>query len=534
MKTYLNLITQQQLSTEICKNLQQLVMNYPIEMVFLSREYFCSVPTIIVILCKTAENKIKEAVRREIWNSNSMRQQVMISIHQYPANGQPIDLHFSAILFNCHKRHLIYGRTEKSWNSVFQNIYSEKQGKNQTLFQQWITPIIRQCDVYEEQFINNQLLNSPIEVVATGIKTIYAELFAAFRDFFMPRPQHPNFEGVKILAFMEQYIAGVGHSFRKISIVAIEEFLSGLPLHMKQDRIEEQLHYVAILKDVLQHQLSNLFHRQLTQTLSWNQYAAVYEPPKAVVKKSVSDLPSTISQIINEHFKSDYIFLHHLNGESEKRSKTLVIIVGEQLKINHLQQIQHLINPHFPEQEFTIILHKTEWLKKHYALFYGFIDRYLHRDHLIDQRRAVISFPKKIEQERDLLVRDYWKDRKKIIEVHWANIGFGCHAFHETHIIYLRSIFQQLFLGALYHYSHYIPNTLNLHYLWELISFFAPEVPERLVMNRPMKEIISYVKEPDQNFPGIASRSSEASTLLFQEAVAFCSQLYQNMNQELS
>ena len=534
MKTYLNLIAQQQLSAEIRKNFQQLVMNYPIEMVFLSREYFCSVPTVIVILCKSVENKIMEAVRREILSHSCMRQQVMISVHQNPANGQPINLHFSAILFNCHIRHLIYARTEKSWNSVFQNIYSEKQVKNQKLFRQWITPIIRQVDVYEEQFINNQLKNSSVEVVATGIKTIYVTLFSAFREFFVSSSQHHRFEGVKILAFMEQYISGVNHSLRKISIVAIEEFLSEIPLLMKQNRIEEQLHYVALLKDVLQHQLSNIFYRQLTQTMSWNQFSAVYESPKAVVKKPVPDISGEISQTINEHFNSDYIFLHHLQSESDKRSKALVIIVGEQLKISHLQSIKSLINPHFPEQEFTIILHKTEWVKKHYILFYAFIDRYLDRDHLIYQRRAVLHFPKKIEIERDLLVRDYWKDRKKIIEVHWTNIGFGSHAFHETHIIYLRSIFQQLFLGTLYHYSHYIPNTLNLPYLWELISFLAPEVPARLVVNRPTKEIISYVKEPDQNFPGIASRSSEASTLLFQEAVAFCSQLYQNMNQELS
>ncbi|MGA9211261.1 hypothetical protein [Kaistella sp.] len=533
MKAYLNKIYGQQLPEEIRKKLQQLVMDQYTEMVFLSREYFCSVPTITVILGKSAEKKVQETLQREGWIRNSLtQQQMIISIHLHSANDQQVNLHFSYMLFNCYTRHLIYARTEKSWNSMFQNLYSEKQAKNQKLFQQWITPIIRQCEVYEAQFIKSQIPNPSVEVMGTGIKTMYSTLFSAFREFFLPRPLHQNFEGTKILVFMEQYISGVGHSLRKISITAIEEFLTSTAVNITQDRMEEQLNYVAILKEVLQHQLSNLFHRQLTQTLSWNQYAAVYEQPKTAVKKVLPDLPSQVSQIINEHFKPDYIYLHQMKDAQGKPTKLLLIIVGEDLKITHLQRIQHLLKPHFPEYEFTILLHKTEWLKKHYALFYGFIDRYLHRDHLIYQRRAVLTYPKKLERERDLLVRDYWKERKRIIEVHWTNIGFGCHAFHETQIIYLRSIFQQLFLGTLYHYAHYLPNTLNLNYLWELLEFFAPEIPARLMMSRPMKEIIAYVNEPDQNFPMAESAPAETSTLLFHEAVACCSQLYQNLLHE--
>lgn len=475
------------------------------------------------------KNTVTESLQREIWINNSLiQQQVMITIHQYPTHGQPVDLPFSAIQFNCHLRHLIYAGTEKSWNSLFQNLYSDKQAKNQKLFQQWVTPLITQCAVYEEQFIKNSFPNAPVEVVAAGIKTIYATLFSAFRNFFLTKPQHPHFEGVQILAFMEDNIPTLGQPLRQISIAAIAEFLNQTPLYLTPDSLAEQLTYIAGLKNILQHHLSNLFHRQLAQTLSWNQYAAVYEQPKPITKKLVPDLPSRVSQIINEHFKTDYIYLHRLN-DTPIRTRILLIIVGDQMKISQLQRIEHLLNPHFPEHQFTILLHKTEWLKKHYALFYGFVDRYLQRDNLICQRRAVLQFPKKVEQERDLLVKEYWSERKKIIDVHWTNIGFGSHAFYESQIIYLRTIFQQLFLGTLYQYAHYIPNTLNLHYLWDLISFFAPEVPTRLVMNRPMKEMIAYVNEPDQNFPGAVREPAETSTLLFQEAVACCSQLYQNM-----
>lgn len=534
MKTYFNRINQKELPEGTRKNLQQLVMNHHIEMVFLSREFFCSVPTVIVIVGKTMENTVTEALQRETWITNSLNQHnVIISLQPYPTHGKPVNLPFSAILFNCHTRHLIYAHTEKSWNSLFQNLYSDKQAKNQKLFQQWISPLLTQCAVYEEQFIKNRFPNPPVEVVAAGIKTIYATLFSAFQEFFLARPRHPHFEGVQILTFMEDYISGLVQPLKKISIAAIAEFLNENPLHLTQDRIAEQLTYVAGLKNLLEHHLSNLFHRQMAQTLSWNQYAALYEQPKPTKKIPVPDLPSHVSQIINEHFKTNYIYLHRQNN-SGKRTRILLIIVGDQLKISHLQRLQHLLNPHFPEYQFTILLHKAEWLKKHYPLFYGFADRYLHRDYLICQRRAALTFPKKIQQERDFLVRKYWKERKNIIDVHWANIGFGRDAFQDTQLIYLRSIYQHLLLGTLYHYAHYIPNTLNLHYLWDLISFFAPEVSARLVMNRPMKEIIAYVNEPDQNFPGAAPQPPETSTLLFQEAVACCSQLYQNMSNELS
>ena len=63
MKAYLNLINQQKFPRETSKNLQQLVMNHDIEMVFLSREYFCSVSAIIVILGKAAKNTIQKMLQ---------------------------------------------------------------------------------------------------------------------------------------------------------------------------------------------------------------------------------------------------------------------------------------------------------------------------------------------------------------------------------------------------------------------------------------------------------------------------------------
>ena len=246
MKTYLNTIYKQQLPEEIRKKLQQLVMDQDIEMVFLPREYFCSVQIITVILGKSTEKKAQETLQRENWIRNSLeQQQIMICIQLHSTNEQSVDFHFTYMLFNCHTRHLIYARTEKSWNSMFQNLYSEKQAKNQKLFQQWMMPIIKQCEVYEEQFIKSQIPNPSVEVVGRGIKTMSSTLFSAFREFFLPKPQHLNFEGAKILAFMEQYISGVGHPLRKISITAIKEFLTGTAVNMTQDCIGEQLTYVA-------------------------------------------------------------------------------------------------------------------------------------------------------------------------------------------------------------------------------------------------------------------------------------------------
>lgn len=333
---------------------------------------------------------------------------------------------------------------------------------------------------------------------------------------------------------MRQHVPELKQPLRKIEVHALQRILDGSKAGMHEMQGQEHLQNLEILKEIFCTNLAQLFYGKLRQTLSWNRYAEVYLKAPLVAEKPDLDLPAAIAEIIKNQYKTQYIYWVPAKACDGQPCRYLLVMIGSSLKITQLHFVQQLLNTHFPELQISILLHKTEWIRKHYRLFYGFIDQFLTGDHLIYRSQKALSFPTKVEEERDCLVRRYWADRKKIIDVQWNSIGFPESDFMEDQVLYLRSIFQQLFLGTLYHYAHYVPNTLNLNYLWELITWFAPELPQKIRLNRPVKEVLAFVGAPVQNFPGADSATDEICTISFQEAVSFCSRLYEHLNAQLS
>lgn len=533
MKAHLNTINTQTLSPTVKQQLNRLIMEYDPEMIFCSREQVCTVPAITVIAGKNMTDRQLEEAQHLDWVRNSIEQhRVIICIGRHQA--EYTDLHFSSIVLNCHYRHLIYARSEKSWISRFQNDYSLKQCKNEKLFRTWQSGIENRCAAYHKQFIALHPDHQSEEVVQAGLKAVYEELLSGFRTFFVPKNLHSFYKGTLILDFIEQHVPELKQPLAKIEVHALQRILDGSATVMNETLRQEQLYWSEIMRGILRTDLAHLFYGKLRQTLSWNRYAEVYLNEPAVTEKPELDLPAAIAELITKQYRTQYIYLVPSKACAGQPCRYLLIMIGSSLKITQLHFVKQLMATQFPELQFIILLHQTEWIKKHYGLFYGFIDRFLSSDHLIYRSQKELSFPTKVEQERDGLVRRYWADRKKIIDVQWASVGFPESEFTEGQVLYLRSIFQQLFLGTLYHYAHYIPNTLNLNYLWELITWFAPELPQKIRMNRPMREVIAFMGTPVQNFPNADSSADEISTISFQEAVSCCTRLYEHLNRELS
>lgn len=533
MKAYLNTISRQNLPSTVKQQLNRLIMEYDPEMIFCSREQVCALPAITLMAGKNmTDRQLKEAQQLD-WVRNSVEKQgVIISIGRHHAEYS--DLHFSYIVLNCHYRHLIYAKTEKSWISRFQNDYSVKQSKNEKLFRTWQSGIEKQCAAYYSQFIASHSNTRSEDVLQAGLKAVYEELLSGFRTFFVPKNLHSCYKGATVLDFMQQHVPELKQPLAQIEGHAIKRILDRSTTVMTETLSQEHLYYVQILRGIFSTNLAHLFYGKLRQTLSWNRYAEVYLQGPVVAEKPERDLPAAVAEIIKKQYRTQYIYLVPSKVCAGQPCRYLLIILGSALKITRLHFVQQLMATHFPELQISILLHKTEWIKKHYALFYGFIDRYLSSEYLIDRSQKELSFPTKVEQERDGLVRRYWAERKKIIDVQWTSVGFPESEFTENQVLYLRSIFQQLFLGTLYHYAHYIPNTLNLNYLWELITWFAPELLQKIRMNRPMQEVLAFVATPVQNFPNGDPSPEEISTVSFQEAVSCCTRLYEHLNQELS
>lgn len=533
MNPYLNTISRQHLPSALKQQLNHLIMDYDTELIFFSREHVCTLPTLTVIIGKNTDSSQLLELQQVAWVRNSIADyNFIISIGNHHVEYP--DLHFSYVVLNCHSRHLIYSKTEKSWISRFQNDYSLKQSRNEKLFRTWQSGIETKCAAYYSQFIAPHSDVRSDEVLQAGLKAIYEELLSGFRTFFLPRNLHTIYKGTAILDFMQQYVPELKQLLAQIDAHAIKRIMKGSTTVVNEPMQQEHLRYSQILRGILATDLAHLFYGKLRQTLSWNRYAEVYSQESVVAEKPERDLPTAIAEAIKQQYKTQYIYLMRSSAHPGQPCRYLLILIGSALKITQLHYVQQLMITHFPELQICILLHKTDWIKKHYGLFYGFIDRYLSSEYLIDRSQKELSFPTKVEQERDGLVRRYWAQRKKIIDVQWTSVGFPESEFTEGQMLYLRSIFQQLFLGTLYHYAHYLPNTLNLNYLWELITWFAPELPEKIGMQRPMAELLAFVSTPVQNFPNADLAAVEISTISFQEAVSCCTRLYEHLNHELS
>ncbi|WP_266213250.1 hypothetical protein [Chryseobacterium salipaludis] len=533
MKPYLNTLASHHLPETIRWKLSQLFADDDIELIFFSREHLCPLPTLTVIAgAGTSHTRLQE-LQQQDWLRNSMEQHsLIITVSPHSSHAPEPDLPFSYIVLNCHPRHLIYARTEKSWASRFQNDYSGKQSKYEKLFITWQSSIESRCAVYHSQLIAPYSVAMNEEVVQAGLKAVYGELLSGFRAFFLPKSLHCFFTGTLILDFMQQHVPELKRALTKLEVPAIKRLINASVPEVAGMPNQQHLHYIQLLSDILRTNLAHLFYGKLRQTLSWNRYAALYLPAQPVTEKSAPDLRTALAETIRKQYKTQYIYWIPSKTRADQPCRYLLIMLGSSLKITQLHYVQQHLAAQFPELQISILLHKTDWIKKHYAVFYDFIDRHLRSEYLICYSRKTLSFPAKVEQERDGLVRRYWAERKKIIEVQWTSLGFSESAFTEGQVLYLRSIFQQLFLATLYYYAHYLPNTLNLNYLWELITWFAPELPQKIGLDRPMQDLLAFAGAPDQNFPN--AEADEISTISFQEAVSCCTRLYEHLNNELS
>ncbi|ACU06708.1 hypothetical protein FIC_00234 [Flavobacteriaceae bacterium 3519-10] len=535
MKAHLNTISRQNLPPKVKQQLNLLIMENDAELIFFSREHLCSLPTLTVIIGKNTDSRQLQELQQHDWVRNSIEKPgLIIAVNAHSSHAPEPDLHFSYIVLNCHPRHLIYARTEKSWNSRFQNDYSLKQSRNEKQFRAWQSGIENQCAAYYSQFIAPNSDTRSEDVLQAGLKAVYEELLSGFRKIFLPKNLHSFYKGAAVLDFMQQHVPELKQPLAQIEGHAIKRILDRSTTVMNETQRQEHLDYVQILRGIFSTNLAHLFYGKFRQTLSWNQYAEVYLQKPVAAEKPERDLPAAIAEIIKQQYKTQYIYWVPQKASEGQPRRYLLIMLGSSLKITQLHFVQQLMATHFPELQICILLHKTDWIKKHYGLFYGFIDRYLSSEYLIDRSQKELSFPAKVEQERDGLVRRYWAERKEIIDVQWTSVGFPESEFTEGQVLYLRSIFQQLFLGTLYHYAHYLPNTLNLNYLWELITWFAPELPQKIRMNRPMQEVLAFIGTPVHNFPNIDEPEVDISTISFQEAVSCCSRLYEHLNNELS
>jgi len=173
MKPYLNTISRQHLPSALKQQLNRLIMDYETELIFFSREHVCTLPTLTVIIGKNTDSSQLQELQQHDWLRNSIEQHgLTITVCAHSSHAPEPELHFTYIVLNCHPRHLIYARTEKSWISRFQNDYSLKLSRNDKLFRTWQSGIETKCAAYYSQFITPHSDVRSDEVFQAGLTAI--------------------------------------------------------------------------------------------------------------------------------------------------------------------------------------------------------------------------------------------------------------------------------------------------------------------------------------------------------------------------
>ena len=530
MEAHLNTIIRQDLPQKAKHHLNRLLTAYDIEMVFYSREHVSSLPTLTVIAGKNMTDRQLEELQHMDWIKNSISEyHLIISMGKHHVEYS--DFHFTYIVLNCHFRHLIYARTEKSWISRFQNDYSLKQNRYQKQFKEWVTHTETACENYHTKFIAPAPRTPQVFTIA--MREIYTELLSAFRTYFLPKSLHEHDGELQILDFMRLHVPGIRHLAGKISLPVLSQILSSQCGHPDESFYREALEQAGLMRGMLNKNLPGIFHRNLTRTLLWNEYEQLYKNEQLQRHDDAMEITDRMVQMITADFKTDFIYLVKQRKESSGKSGVLLLITGPDFKLTQIHHLKQLLENAVPEIRVTLLLHKTEWFKKHHTVFHGFIDRFLTENSMLYQSRTKMEFPSAVESCRDQLVKKYWEERKKIIDSHWSTMEVARHCREEISTVHLKAIFQQLCLGLLYHHAHYVPNSTNINYLWELVEWFAPELTA-LPNADHMKNLLPLINRQEINFPQLESSPAVPAGAGIQEFMLGCSKMYDHLTTHLS
>lgn len=471
---------------------------------------------------------------------------------EYQRNSQKIYRHL-----NCQLDQLVF-QAEEDLDGNLEIHFNERKEKNYLKkTKKWFkTRERKHLNTLDQYIANIENNESNYAIIVNGLQQLLKGIISDFETIFFPPFLLQKLSHTQILTFVLKYCKSLKVYWPKINIVRdvyFEEitppavhfhYILGFDLLQQKNEYEATL-LIEIVRALIRAFSITLFNHYVEEYIERVKQLEIYtikEEAKASVESWEDILEKQVKAELKTIYNPQAVFLlskRYFNIslpdlKYEKGIQLFLVVLTHKTTYESVKHFSSTIGKKTNGRvKVTVILQKKSNWTRHIPMFYEFYKRYFVSSNLylgvtfsIDYAKVEILTTDNKEQ--------YTRDCVKLLDKTYVSIKQNVEEqLCETQAMLYHYILQQSLILLIYNKLSFIPNIIELRYLWNMIQWFYPSVYKDLEELTVIKQIIfntdSFVKSYPKQNDYISNCTSEG----IKELDTFCSMIYTLTKEEL-
>lgn len=442
----------------------------------------------------------------------------LISINYHQVSSKDSHFHFSFLQLHLQPQFVIYSNHLNSWNSLFQNFYSNNKQKVITQFENYNKEIKNSVNEAISKFVKPLINEQLYEAAYVALLKVCSFYFELLKNILLPKSLHQLYNEEKFTVFVETYYVEFSKILHKMAKMKSRELKNqtqyriGLnPLRSFDKKINE---ISQTIKEGIK-QATKFYHKRIDFELL----------PEPNEKKLLKQL---IAFLVSGH-KIDVIYL--LGSCNHQTYKLKLLIISPTLRIQHHDALIDKVRIHFNGNiEVFCLIHTLEWLQQKENLHQLFFNKYLVPENIIYVRKYLdVNRSKYVHQKNNqiqYLQKQYLQERLTYIFPWLCAFQQQNLMYQRGHILLLKNVLQQLILALLYQKIQYTPSIYSYKYLLPLFQTLLPETYNLYVEPHEEESILTTLSHAIEFHPKTHYLSQEIDQSACAKILCLCQKLF--------
>lgn len=527
----------QKLPSVIQEELLRTIDQRAIDLLFVTSLPYTPICKITMVLNKGVSQEKKAEMQNALWIKESYeRFNIVVCICEHTVFPFKSDFHFTYIALNLHPRFVVYSRTEKVWQSLFQNYYLFSKRKQWQQLNKWLAELEEKHAAHFAQHIIPLLEQKQFVAASILYKQMLRGYLHAIKNLLFPRNVEVISTDKEFLKTLKLYFPDLYAIF--INEVCLEEEFYPLLDTIHSVALDEEA-YVQNLCDMLttiagrlKKGVKHYFESTIETLLHDTDGKPVFtrEGYEAVILNKIKNQ-------LAKAFNPNLIYLID-SKDTNQGMAFMLLLVGVGVTANKANEIRIAIKNLFKQTvEVTILLHNPTWLKQHAYNFLPFVYRYITDARLLysKEQNTHLNFIYPVFEIADTTTNNhnaYWQLCKNNLESLWEQINQKEDKKYKLHTIaHLRSIFKQLCLAYLYKQMHYVPHIKSPKYLWSLVQWVDDDFSIKLLPSDYASNFFKLLATRPPYFPTEQTVVQELKQEEYKNALYVCHHFYTKLKE---
>lgn len=537
MKRTLEHSALQKLPFAIQEELLRAIDQGAIDLLFVTSLPYTPICKITVVLSKAVLPERKVAMQKALWIKEAYeRFNIVVCICEHTVFPFKSDFHFTYIALNLHPRFVVYSRTEKVWQSLFQNYYLFSKRKQWLQTNRWLTEMEEKHAQHIVQYVLPLREENQFAAASILYKQMLRSYLLAIKNLLFPMNVGVIHTDRELLKVLKQYFPDLYAIFVNESRSEETIFLLLETTHI--DTLESET-YCQNLCDILA-VIAGRFKKEVKSYFESNIETLLHDTDGELVFTKQAYEAVILNKIKGQLAKAYNLNLIYLidSKDTDQGMAFMLLLVGVGITANKVNEIRMAIKNLFKQKiELTVLLHNTTWLKEHAHNFLPFVYKYITDTRLLysKNQNTHLDFIYPVYEIANTTTdshNGYWKLCKNNLESLWEQINHKDGKKYKLHTIaHLRSIFKQLCLAYLYKQMHYIPHIKSPKYLWSLVQWVDDDFSIKLLPSDYTNNFFNLLATRPPYFPTEQTLVQEPKQEDYKNALYVCSLFYNKLKE---